>query len=134
MADINKILISGRLAVDPDSRNTETGKLVAWFNIASQRRKFGDKEPETDFIKVVSWGKLAQFAVNHLKKGIKIFVDGNIQVRSYEKDGERRKSAEIIADSIHFMESKKSNERYMNREEEEEYDDKETVLENNLPF
>lgn len=102
---MNKAILVGRLARDPEVKYTQSGKCVATFTIAVNRR---DKDSTADFIPVVAWEKLAEIAGNNLLKGRKVLVEGRIQVRNYEaKDGGKRYVTEIIAQNIEFMDSKK---------------------------
>lgn len=104
---MNKAILVGRLARDPEVKYTQSGKCVATFTIAVNRYA-GNGENTADFIPVVVWEKLAEIVGNHLTKGSKVLVEGRIQVRSYEaKDGGKRYVTEIIAQNIEFMDSKK---------------------------
>ena len=103
---MNKCILIGRLAKDPDVRYTQTGKMVATFNLAVDRPYQKDKQKEADFIPIVVWGKPAEFCGNYLRKGSKVLVDGRLQIRSYEKDGQKRYVTEIIANTIDSLSSK----------------------------
>ncbi|MDO9492831.1 single-stranded DNA-binding protein [Acetobacterium sp.] len=106
---MNKVILVGRLTRDPDVKNTTTGKAVASFTLAVDRRfKNKDGQKEADFVPIVVWGKQAEFAGQYLSKGNQIGVSGRLQVRSYDaQDGQRRYVTEVVADEIQFLSSKK---------------------------
>ena len=111
---MNKVILAGRLTRDPEVRYTQSGKAVASFTLAVDRR-FGRKnaeangQPTADFIPIVAWRKLAEICGNNLIKGRRISVEGRIQVRSYEaQDGSKRYVTEIVADEIEFLDSRSS--------------------------
>ena len=106
---LNHITIMGRLTRDPELRKTGTGVSVASFTIACDR-DFADKvtnQKETDFIDIVAWKNTADFVSKFFSKGRMAVVSGRLQIRSWnDKDGNKRKTAEIIADSVYFGDSK----------------------------
>jgi len=105
MSYYNKITLVGRATRDPDYKTLESGLRVAKFTLAVNR---GVKE-EVDFLDIVAWEKLAESAQQYVTKGKLLLVDGRVQVRSYEdKDGNKRKATEVIANTIRFLD-KKSN-------------------------
>ena len=104
---MNKVILVGRLAQDPEVRYTQSGKAVASFNLAVENN-FGN-EKKADFIPIVAWNKLAEICGNNIGKGRKILVEGRLQIRSYEdKDGQKTRVAEVIAQTIEFLDYKKS--------------------------
>lgn len=105
---MNKVVLIGRLTKDPDLRFTPgTGRAVATFTLAVNRRFKSQGQPDADFIPVVVWGKIAENTANYVSKGRQVGVSGSIQTRSYEaKDGTRRYVTEVVADSVEFLESK----------------------------
>jgi single-strand DNA-binding protein len=104
---VNKVILVGRLAQDPEVRYTQSGKAVASFNIAVNR--FGGQKESTDFIPIVAWEKLAEICGNNLTKGRRILVEGRLQIRSYEAtDGQKRRVAEVVAQNIEFLDSRQS--------------------------
>ena len=104
---MNKVILVGRLTREPEVKYTPTGKMVATFNLAVDRGYQKDKEQrEADFVPIVVWGKPAEFCGNYLRKGSKVLVDGRLQIRSYEKDGQKRYVTEIIANTIDSLSSK----------------------------
>ena len=105
---LNSVIIMGRLTRDPEMRHTQNGTAVASLTLACDRDfkpKSGEKE--TDFIDVVVWGKAAEFAANYFNKGRMAIVEGRLQVRGWQdKDGNKRKSTEVVADRMYFGDSK----------------------------
>lgn len=105
---LNKIIIMGRLTRDPEMRHTQTGTAVTSFTMAVDRDfkpQIGEKE--TDFIDVVVWGNTAEFAANYFTKGRMAIVEGRLQVRGWQdKDGNKRKTTEVVADRMYFGDSK----------------------------
>ena len=99
---MNKVILIGNLANDPESRTTQSGIAQCSFRLAVQRRfKGANGERETDFLPVVCWRQTAEFAQRYLAKGRKVAVEGSIQTRSYDaQDGSKRYVTEIIADSV----------------------------------
>ena len=106
---MNKVILVGRLAQDPEVRYTQSGKAVASFNLAVENN-FGN-EKKADFIPIVAWSKLAEICGNNIGKGRKILVEGRLQIRSYEdKEGQKKRVSEVIAQTIEFLGSKKTSE------------------------
>ena len=107
---LNKIFIMGRLTRDPELRRTQTGTPVASFTLAVDR-DFGDKatgERATDFIDVVAWRQTAEFVSRYFSKGRSAVVEGRLQIRDWtDKEGNKRRSAEVIADNVYFGDSKR---------------------------
>ena len=109
---MNKVILAGQLAKDPEIRYTQSGKAVGMFTLAVARR-FGRNEnnnqPTADFIPIVVWEKLAEICGNNLVKGSQIALEGRMQVRSYEaQDGSKRYVTEVVANEVEFMGSKHS--------------------------
>ncbi len=107
---MNKAILMGRLTRDPELRTTASQIPVASFSIAVDRRfKNANGERQADFIPIVAWRQQAEFASRYLHKGSRIVVVGSIQVRNWEDaEGNRRISTEVIADELHFADSKPS--------------------------
>ena len=99
---MNRVILIGNLANDPESRTTQSGIAQCSFRLAVQRRFKGENgEREADFLPVVCWRQTAEFAQRYLVKGRKVAVEGSIQTRSYDaQDGSKRYVTEIIADSV----------------------------------
>lgn len=105
---MNKVILMGRLARDPDVRTTQGGKSVAQMTLAVDRRRGADGQQEADFLSLVAWEKLADIAGNYLHRGSKILVEGRLQSRSYEaQDGSKRYVTEVVLSNIEFCESRK---------------------------
>ena len=103
---LNKWIGIGRLTRDPELRYTTNGKAVCNFTLAINR-KF--KREETDFIDIVVWNQLGENVANYLKKGSLCAVEGALQIRTYEnQEGKKVKVAEVVADDVRFLDSKKS--------------------------
>ena len=109
---LNHITIMGRLTRDPELRRTGTGIAVASFTVAVDR-DFGKNEngeKETDFIDCVAWRSTGEFVSKFFTKGSMIVVSGRLQVRSWtDKEGNKRRTAEVVADNCYFGESRRSN-------------------------
>ena len=110
---MNKIILMGRLARDPEVRYSSGAAPVAVANytLAVNRRFKREGDPDTDFINCVAFGKVGEFAEKYLKKGLLISIVGRLQVRSWDdKDGKKRYATEVIVEEHYFAESKKENE------------------------
>jgi single-strand DNA-binding protein len=108
---VNKVILVGRLGRDPETRFTGGGVAVANFSIATDetfKDKNGERQKRTEWHKIIVWGKQAEIAQTYLKKGALIFVEGRIQSREWEKDGEKHRSFEIVANNFRMLEGKKS--------------------------
>lgn len=107
---LNKIFIMGRLTRDPELRRTQTGTAVASVTLAVDR-DFKDKdtgERTTDFIDVVAWRNTGEFLSRYFTKGRTAVVEGRLQMRDWtDKNGNKRRTAEVVADQIYFGDSKK---------------------------
>ena len=108
---LNHITIMGRLTRDPELRRTGSGVAVASFTVAVDR-DFGGRdggERETDFIDCVAWRQTGEFVSKYFTKGSMIVVSGRLQIRNWnDKDGNKRRSAEVVADNCYFGESKRA--------------------------
>jgi len=108
---LNHIVIMGRLVRDPELRRTGSGVAVASFTVAVDR-DFGGRdggEKETDFIDCVAWRQTGEFVSKYFTKGSMIVVSGRLQIRSWtDKDGNKRRTAEVVADNVYFGESKRN--------------------------
>lgn len=102
---LNRIIIMGRLTKEPELRRTQTGKAVTSFTLAVDRDFAKD---EVDFIDCVAWGNTAEFVAKYLRKGRAAVVSGRLQMRGWtDKNGNKRISAEVIAENVYFADSKK---------------------------
>ena len=108
---MNKVILLGRLTKDPDIRYTKGDKpiAVARYTLAVNRRFKRENEPEADFVNCIAFGKLGEHAEKYYNKGIKIIVEGRIQTGSYEKDGKKVYTTDIVVENQEFAESKGNN-------------------------
>ena len=110
---LNHITLMGRLTRDPELRYTQTQTPVASFSLAVER-DFADKatgERQTDFIDCVAWRSTAEFVSKYFQKGSMAAVTGRLQIRDWtDKEGGKRRSAEVVVDNVYFGESKRSRE------------------------
>ena len=106
---LNKAILMGRLVADPELRRTPNNNSVTSFTLAVNRSFVRQGEqPQTDFIDVVAWGKTAEFVSRYFVKGQQVAVAGRIQTRNWEdKQGNKRKSVEVVAEEVHFAEPKR---------------------------
>ena len=129
---LNRVVIMGRLVKDPEQRVTSTNKAVCSFCVAVDSKK-----ETADFIDVIAWEKTAEFVCKYFHKGSTIAVDGRIATRNWEdKNGNKRKAVEIVADNISFCGGKSESETYtpspaITPPTDEEYRD---IPEDDLPF
>ena len=107
---LNHIVIMGRLTRDPELRYTSSNTPVASFSIAVDR-DFGrgeNGEKQTDFIDVVAWRQTGEFVSKYFQKGSMAVVSGRLQIRDWtDRDGNKRRSAEVVADNVYFGDSKR---------------------------
>ena len=110
---LNHIVIMGRLTRDPELRRTGSGIAVASFTVAVDR-DFGSRdggERETDFIDCVAWRQTGEFVSKYFTKGSMAVVSGRLQIRNWtDKEGNKRRTAEVVADNVYFGESKRQSE------------------------
>ena len=106
---LNKAILMGRLVADPELRRTPNNNSVTSFTLAVNRSFTRQGEqPQTDFIDIVAWGKTAEFVSRYFVKGQQVAVAGRIQTRTWEdKQGNKRKSVEVVAEEVHFAEPKR---------------------------
>lgn len=106
---LNQIILMGRLTKDPELRYTQSQKPVASFTLAVDRDYApAGEQKETDFIDVIAWNATANFVHDHFMKGQLAAVRGRLQMRKWEdRDGNKRTSAEVVADAVYFCEAKK---------------------------
>jgi len=110
---MNKAILIGNLANDPETRTTQSGIAQCTFRLAVQRR-FANQQGvrEADFLTIVCWRQTAELCARYLSKGRKVAVEGSIQTRSYDaQDGTKRYVTEIVADSVEFLSSRDEGQR-----------------------
>jgi len=109
---LNKVLLIGNLTRDPELRYTPSGAAVCTFGVATNRTytaSDGTKKEEAEFIRIVSWNKLAELCSQLLTKGRKVYVEGRLQTRSWETpDGQPRQTTEVVIDDMRILDSRKS--------------------------
>ena len=106
---LNKVTLIGRLGRDPEMRYTASGTAVTTFTLATNRFRQGqDGQPqeETDWHTIVTWDKLAETCNQFLSKGRLVFVEGHLQTRSWEQDGQKRYKTEVVAREMIILDSK----------------------------
>lgn len=137
---MNKVILAGRLTKDIEVKYTQTGKAVARFILAVNRRVSKDKEKQqADFISIIVWNKLAEVCSKYLTKGSQILVEGHLQTRDYmAQDGSKRYVTEVIAQELEFMGSKviAGNEQLQNQEQNisQEEITQDTATDEEIPF
>lgn len=108
---LNKAILVGRLTRDPELKSTQSGVSVLNFTVAVPRRfKDANGERQSDFINCVAFRQTAEFIANWFKKGNVISVDGSIQTRNYERDGQRVYVTEVMVDNAGFVEGRRDSE------------------------
>jgi single-strand DNA-binding protein len=105
---LNKCMIIGNLGRDPEMRYTPSGQAVTQFTVAVNRNykdAQGERQEETEWFRVVSWGQQAEFAAEYLRKGNKVYIEGRLQTRQWEgQDGQKRYTTELVANTIQNLE------------------------------
>ena len=112
MANLNKVMLIGRLGQDPEIRYTQSGSAVANVTIATNdywTDKQGGKQERTEWHSLVLWGKLADLAQSYLKKGSQVYVEGRLQTRDWEdQQGQKHYKTEVVVTTMQFLDSKMS--------------------------
>ncbi|OGQ08874.1 MAG: single-stranded DNA-binding protein [Deltaproteobacteria bacterium RIFCSPLOWO2_12_FULL_40_28] len=106
MASVNKVILIGNLGGDPEIRYTQGGQAVGTLTLATNEKwtnKSGQPEERTEWHRVVVWGKLAELCREYLYKGRPVYVEGRLQTRKWEKDGQPRYTTEIVAQTVQFL-------------------------------
>lgn len=112
MSSMQKVLLIGNLGQDPSSRYFQDGTAVCNFSVATSEKwtdkASGEKKEKTEWHRVTAFRKLAEICSQYLKKGSKVYVEGKLQTRSYDKDGQTVYVTEIIADTVQMLDSRNS--------------------------
>ncbi len=106
MGSVNKVILVGRLGADVELKYTPAGRAVANLRIATSesfKDKSGDKQERTEWHRVTAWGDTAENCSKYLSKGRSVYIEGRLQTRSYDKDGQKHYSTDIIADRVVFL-------------------------------
>jgi single-strand DNA-binding protein len=109
---VNQVILMGNLTRDPELRQTPNGQNVCGFGLAlnrAYRTQSGDWQEVTDFIDIVTWGPLAERVSQYLAKGRRVLVQGRLQSRSWEQDGQKRSKVEVVANDVTFLDSRGGN-------------------------
>ena len=108
MASVNKVILIGNVGADPEVRYLDRGVAIATFNLATTERGYtmqnGTQVPDvTEWHSIVLWRNLAEWAQQYIKKSMRVYVEGKLKTRSWEKDGQIRRKTEIIAENIQIL-------------------------------
>lgn len=106
MSGVNKVILVGRLGQDPEMKAVGPGNTVTRLNIATSENwmdKNGQKQERTEWHRVVVWGKLAEICGKHLAKGRQVYVEGRLQTRQWEDQGQKKYTTEIVANTVQFL-------------------------------
>ena len=143
ISSMNKVILIGRLGADPELKYTPNGTAQAKINLATSERwkdNDGNNQEKTEWHRIVTWRRQAEFAGEWLKKGQLICVEGKIQTRSWEQDGQKKYMTEVVADNITMLGSKsegsggKSPETPENQDQPQEAPDAIQDEDDDLPF
>jgi len=113
MSSVNKVILIGNVGSDPKSKELSSG-MVASFSMATSEKwtKDGQQQEKTEWHNCVAWNKQAELIGQYVTKGSKLYVEGKLQTREWEKDGVKRYSTEIVVQRVRFLDSKKKEEDY----------------------
>lgn len=125
---MNKVILSGNISTDINFKTTNNGAPVARFNLAVNRKE------ETDFIPITVWNQTAENVNEYCEKGSKLLVEGRLQIRDYEVDGQKKYSTEVVADRVEFMSSKKNPYKDMSIKTEFEIGKQLEITDDDMPF
>ncbi|MCQ2341388.1 MAG: single-stranded DNA-binding protein [Paludibacteraceae bacterium] len=108
MASVNKVILIGNVGSDPEVRYLDRGVAIATFNLATTERGYtmqnGTQVPDkTEWHAIVLWRNLAEWAEKYVRRGMRLYVEGKLQTRSWEKDGQVRRKTEIIAENVQIV-------------------------------
>ena len=106
---VNQVFLMGNLTRDPELRQTPSGQNVCSFSLAlnrSYRDQSGEWQEATDYVDIVAWGPLAERVAQYLSKGRRVLVQGRLQSRSWEQDGQKRNKVEVLANDVTFLDSR----------------------------
>ena len=107
MGSVNKVILVGRLGADPEVKSTQSGRAVCNLSVATSEqwkdKQSGQKQEKTEWHRVTVWGDQAENCGKFLAKGRMVYVEGKLQTRSYDKDGQKHYATDIVADRITFL-------------------------------
>jgi len=111
MSGINKVFLIGRVGRDPEIKTLSSGATIATFSLATSEKwtdkETGEKNEKTEWHRCTAWRKLAEIISQYVAKGSLIYVEGKLQTRSWEKDGEKRYATEILVNNMQMLDSKR---------------------------
>ena len=122
----NKVILIGRLGQDPEIKYLESGSSVCNFSLATTYKwtKDGQKQEETEWHKVVLWGRQAEIAGEYLRKGNQVYIEGRLKTRSWEdKDGTKKHVTEVVAGGLELLENRKTTPEEPAKPEKSQEDD-----------
>lgn len=124
MSGVNKVIIIGRLGQDPELKTVGQGSTVCRINVATSETwtKNGQKNEKVEWHRILVWGKLAEICSKYLAKGSQAYFEGKLQTRSWEKDGKKQYTTEIVVNKVEFLSRSGNQESYSNTKEEVEPD------------
>ena len=108
---VNKVILIASLGRDPETKHMPNGDAVCNFSVAvseSWKGKDGDKQERTEWINIVAWRKLGEICGQYLRKGSKVYIEGKLQTRSWEKDGVKKYTTEVVANEMQMLDGKNS--------------------------
>jgi single-strand DNA-binding protein len=107
MGSVNKVILVGRLGADPELKSTQSGRSVCNLSVATSEqwkdKQTGQKQEKTEWHRVTVWGDQAENCGKFLAKGREVYIEGKLQTRSYEKDGQKHYATDIVADRVTFL-------------------------------
>jgi single-strand DNA-binding protein len=110
MANLNRVLLIGRLTRDPETRATSGGQTVAKLGLAVNRnytrRESGERVEETCFVDLEAWGRTAETMARYLRKGRQVFVEGRLRLDAWEREGQKRSRLVVVVEGFQFMDSR----------------------------
>ena len=134
---LNKVMLIGNLGGDPEMHYTSSGSAVANFNIATSRSwksPNGEARSETEWFRVVAWGKLGEICKEYLHKGQQVYIEGRLQTRKWEdKDGVKRSTVEVVANEMTMLGGKRDKNQYEDNSSEDSPPDI-NIDEDEFPF
>ena len=107
---VNKVVLIGNLGFDPETKQTASGTAVCNFSVATGeawKDQSGQLQERTEWHRIVAWGKLAEICGKYLHKGSKVYIEGSLRTSTYEKNGEKRYSTDIVANEMQMLDSKR---------------------------
>ena len=131
MSSVNKVILIGNVGADPEVRYLDRGVAIANFNLATTERGYvmqnGTQVPDvTEWHSIVLWRNLAEWAQQNLKKSMKVYVEGKLKTRAWEKDGQIRRKTEVIAENVQILyrpEQYRNQNSEVSRQNAEEFND-----------